>query len=259
MSYKKIKVLIIVKTYPLPSMSYQEVVCTAGVLEDGSFIRLYPIDYRYMPYWKWYKKYQWIEVEVARHNKDPRKESFRPRLDSIRPLGKPLSTQRGKWTERKKYVLAQGSNTMEELRQKQENDKTSLGIVKPKQVKDFIIEPDDEDWKPGFKRVFQQNRLFGPDQKPLEKIPFKFSYVFTCDNPDCQDHKMMIEDWEAGELYRNMRNKFGDPEVAAQKVKQKFLDQMCAPNIDTHFFVGTVLEHGTWIVLGVFWPKKQTD
>jgi hypothetical protein len=31
---------------------------------------------------------------------------------------------------------------------------------------------------------------------------------------------------------------------------------MCASNIDTHFFVGTVLSHGTWVILGVFWPKK---
>ncbi len=44
--------------------------------------------------------------------------------------------------------------------------------------------------------------------------------------------------------------------MAAQKVKQKYYDAMCAPNIDTHVFVGTVLAHGTWVVLGVFWPKK---
>jgi hypothetical protein len=63
--------LITVKTYPHPSKSHLELVCTAGVLEDGSLIRLYPIDYRYMPYWKWYRKYQWIEVEVTKNEKTP--------------------------------------------------------------------------------------------------------------------------------------------------------------------------------------------
>jgi len=67
---------------------------------------------------------------------------------------------------------------------------------------------------------------------------------------------MMIEDWEVGRLYLNMRDKYGSREIAIQKVKQKFFDQMCAPKMDTHFFVGSVLQYGTWIILGVFWPKK---
>ncbi|OGP59018.1 MAG: hypothetical protein A2V67_08405 [Deltaproteobacteria bacterium RBG_13_61_14] len=256
MNYEKRKVLITVKTYPLPSKSYQELVCTAGVLENGDWIRLYPIDYRYQPYCQWYKKYQWIELEVVKHPNDPRKESFRPKVDTIQPLAR-LDTKRN-WAERRKYVLAKGTHTMEELWKKQEADKTSLGIVRPKYVQDFRIEPVEPDWKPQWKTVFQQQRLFGPDQKPLEKIPFKFSYVFTCDNPECQGHTMMIEDWELGQLYRQMRDKFSDPNIAAQKVRQKYYDEMCDSGKDTHFFVGTLFQHPTsWIVLGVFWPKKR--
>jgi hypothetical protein len=66
----------------------------------------------------------------------------------------------------------------------------------------------------------------------------------------------MIEDWELGALYLAMLDKYKDPAVAVKKVKQKFFDQMCAPDVDTHFFVGTVMKYGTWIVLGVFWPKR---
>ena len=40
------KVLITVKTYPSLSAKYGELVCTAGFLEDGSWIRLYPIPFR---------------------------------------------------------------------------------------------------------------------------------------------------------------------------------------------------------------------
>lgn len=42
----KTKVLITVKTYPAISKKYDELVCTAGFREDGSWIRIYPIQFR---------------------------------------------------------------------------------------------------------------------------------------------------------------------------------------------------------------------
>ena len=43
------KVLITVMTYPHPSKSYDELVCTAGITDKGEWVRLYPVDYRYQP------------------------------------------------------------------------------------------------------------------------------------------------------------------------------------------------------------------
>ncbi len=247
------RVLITVKTYPLPSDKYLELVCTAGMLEDGSFIRLYPIDYRYRPYWQWYKKYQWIEIEVEKHDKDRRKESYRPRIESIKTLSSPLDTKNC-WADRRAVVLRQPSTSIEELKERQKADGTSFGVVKPKEVTDLIIEPDDDKWKPAWEADIAQLRMFGPERKPLEKIPYKFKYRFTCDDPRCKGHQMMVEDWEVGALYRNVLSSCGDPERAAQSVRDRFLTTLCGPNIDTHFFVGTVLKYGTWIILGVFWP-----
>lgn len=42
----KTKVLVTVKTYPTLSQKYDELVCTAGFLEDGSWIRVYPVPFR---------------------------------------------------------------------------------------------------------------------------------------------------------------------------------------------------------------------
>lgn len=53
-----------------------------------------------------------------------------------------------------------------------------------------------------------------------------------------------------------MRDEHRDEQAAAAKVKEKFFGQICAPGIDTHLLVGTVLEYGTWMVPGVFWPKE---
>jgi hypothetical protein len=251
---ERMRVLITVKTYPLPSTKYGELVCTAGVREDGSFVRLYPIDYRYREYWEWYEKYQWIEVDVDKHPKDPRPESYRP-VGEIALIGKPIPPA-GTWAERRKYILARGPSVMCELRQRKQSE-VSFAIVKPAEVLDFVAEPTDREWKPEWVANFKQLRLFGPDRKPLEKIPYKFMYKFICGAPGCKGHKMMIEDWEVGMLYRRMRDEHADESVACQKVRQTFFDKICGSDRDTYFFVGTVLQHGTWIICGTFWPKKE--
>ena len=69
---------------------------------------------------------------------------------------------------------------------------------------------------------------------------------------------MMIEDWEVGALFWRLVDQ-GDPsEVAAEKVKRKFLDELCGADKDPHFFVGTILNHPkSWVVIGVFYPKLE--
>ena len=88
---QKLKVLITVKTYPIPSSRYEELVCTAGVTETGDFIRLYPINFRELPFDQQYKKYQWIEIMATKHEgRDARKESYRPDCDTLKIIGKPI-------------------------------------------------------------------------------------------------------------------------------------------------------------------------
>jgi len=74
----KTKVLITVKTYPAISKKYEELVCTAGFLEDGSWIRIYPIQFRKKAYNEQYSKYDWIEADLVKKTSDFRPESFRP-------------------------------------------------------------------------------------------------------------------------------------------------------------------------------------
>lgn len=51
------RVLITVKTYPTLSEKYDELVCTAGFREDGSWIRIYPIPFRKLDYQNQYHKW----------------------------------------------------------------------------------------------------------------------------------------------------------------------------------------------------------
>ncbi|MGI6346487.1 MAG: hypothetical protein ACOX2U_05010 [Limisphaerales bacterium] len=64
---EKKRIYVVVKTYPTISKKYRELVCTAGVLEDGSWIRLYPVAFRTLEAFQKYPKYSWIEVEVERN------------------------------------------------------------------------------------------------------------------------------------------------------------------------------------------------
>lgn len=67
---------------------------------------------------------------------------------------------------------------------------------------------------------------------------------------------MMIEDWELGALYWNCIDRGATQGEACEKVRHKFLDQICGAERDAHFYVGTILAYPkTWVVIGVFWPK----
>lgn len=261
---EKLKVLITVKTYPIPSKKYDELVCTAGVTETGEFIRLYPINFRDLPYTQQYKKYQWIEVLAEKHQgRDVRKESYRPDSDSIRPIGEPIPSTRDNWSERARYALKKKARSMEDLYDQQATDRTSLGIFKPKKVNDLVITPDDSEWPAKFLHALKQQRLFEYRQKtlvPPRKVPFKFHYCFECDDPRCKgNHRMMIEDWEVGALFWKMVDKGCSHKEASQKVRDKFLGDLCGHDKDTHFYVGTILSYPkTWVVIGVFYPKMKS-
>jgi len=100
------KILITVKTYPTISTKYDELVCTAGFREDGSWIRLYPIQFRKRPYAEQYKKYQWIELDIIKNTKDTRPESFRPvSHDTPIQIVGAIPPDRNTWDERRKIVL----------------------------------------------------------------------------------------------------------------------------------------------------------
>lgn len=74
--------------------------------------------------------------------------------------------------------------------------------------------------------------------------------------------KLMIEDWELGQLFRSCRDQAnGDEEVACRKVKEKYFDYMCKER-DLYFFLGTTKEfhnvgQNPFIIIGTFYPPKS--
>jgi hypothetical protein len=264
------KVLITVKTYPTLSTKYEELVCTAGFREDGSWIRIYPVQYRQRPYAQQYKKYQWIEIDLVKNEKDFRPESFRPLshereiklLSDVPPDG-------DAWHDRRKLVLGKVYYNLEELiaEAKDKSLLTSLAVFKPSIIKDFVIENAEREWSKEKLASLQQLNLFASatDDKSevVKKLPYKFSYRFE-DNKG-KSSTLMIEDWEIGALYWNLIAQHeGDEMKAVAGVRAKYFDDF-AKTKELHLFLGTTFEFhlknapNPFVIIGTFHPKKITQ
>src|SRR5258708_32716516 len=96
------KALIVVRTYPTPARTGAEVSCTAAITEDGEWLRLFPVPWRYLPNDQRFRKYQWIEVSVTKAS-DQRPESYKLKQDGIRIISD-LPSQ-NEWRARKDIVF----------------------------------------------------------------------------------------------------------------------------------------------------------
>ncbi len=263
----KARVLITVKTYPLPSRSYTELVCTAGLLDGEKWIRMYPIPYRFLQDQQKYPKYSWVELNLTRNTSDFRPESYSPKLGVDEPINvfEHIGTA-NEWAARKSYVLKEVFTSMSELIElaKDSNQRKSLATLKPSRIVDFVIEEDEREWKQEWQDQLKQFNMFElPTQhgqkKVVKKLPYKFSYRFFSEG-DKEPRKMMIEDWEIGALFwKCLYQKDGDEQAALDLVKQKYLEEFAGK--DLYLFVGTTkLFHNVapnpFVIIGVFYPPK---
>jgi hypothetical protein len=156
------KVLIAVKTYPTLSAKYDELVCTAGFREDGTWIRIYPVPFRKKSYNEQYKKYDWIELDLVKNEGDFRPESYRPHShESEINIAGHIDTS-GNWSERKKLVLGKVYYNLTELISEAKNKDicTSLAVFKPTKIIDFKAESVDREWDKDKLARLRQLNLF---------------------------------------------------------------------------------------------------
>ncbi|MBI9038853.1 MAG: hypothetical protein JEY97_12020 [Bacteroidales bacterium] len=259
------KVLIAVKTYPTISKKYEELVCTAGFREDGTWIRIYPIQFRKKSYQEQYSKYEWIELDLVKNTSDVRPESYRPVSHDtpIKTIGK-IKADGNTWDERRKYVLNKVYTNLSLLIEEAKNKDicTSLAVFKPSKIIDFIWEEVEREWSKDKLAQFQQFNLFQKvtDKKfeVVRKLPYKFSFFY--EDKEGKRSKTMIEDWETGELFWNcLRHSNGNERKACEDVRKKYFDDF-AKTKDLHFFLGTsqvyhFIGKNPFLILGTFHPK----
>jgi len=264
------RIYIVVKTYPTISEKYAELVCTAGVLEDGNWIRLYPVPFRKLGNDQRYPKFSWIELEIEKNPSDFRPESFRPvNLDDMIIHEEPKKSKTD-WIKRKEIIFRNKKiyTNLEELIDDAKTKKTSLAIFKPTKIIDFTHEKTDREWDKRTIKILEakalQPSLFEEAKFELDlvqKIPYKFRYKYL-DDSGRQSH-MMVEDWETGMLYLNCLARVDRNEkLAIDKVKQKYMDEFSKKDI--HFFLGTTLQHhniapNPFMIIGVLPLPKMAE
>lgn len=273
----KTKVLITVMTYPSLSKKHLETVCTAGLKEDGSWIRIYPVPHRLLsskygkePYHKW----QWIEADLEKSSLDDRPESFHIRdINSLRICGEDILGKHGKrinWNLRRQTLLHQKMrifDNMDELLVLTKRNELSLAVFKPRSVKSVEFERKDikEEKIAEIKgkiesennqlSLFDNVKALEASFKLAEQIPYNFKYVFT--SADGKDRELTITDWELGNLYRKCRDNHNEIK-ACQLVQEKYMS--LANSRDLYLLLGTQFEWhkkkaiDPYIIVGVFAP-----
>lgn len=267
------KVLLTVTTYPLPSRSYDELVCTAGLLENGEWIRIYPVPLSFLLGQRKSGKmqsfkYTWIEIDLKQRTDDFRPESYSPihyDFSDIKILHK-VDTKNN-WSLRKEICLKNVFTNLSQLIDaSKEPTNKSLAIFKPTSIEKLEIEADDPEWKNEWKELQKQGDLFSQDKSPeilIPKLPFKFYYRFKDDAG--KSSRLMIEDWEIGALYWNcLKAAGGNKEEALKKVRQRYENEFINKK-DLHFFLGTTRQwhmrraKNPFVIIGVFYPKKESQ
>lgn len=258
------RVLITVKTYPTLSRKYGETVCTAGVRDDGSWVRIYPVPFRRLDEAEQYRKFDWLECDLIRNRSDPRPESRNPAdPKQLRPVGHVDTASN--WRERRRLLLqtAKVYTRLQALIDGAKANELSLAVFKPTRIKGFVWETEEREWDSGkvaeIRNRTQQMELFADETwrqtfKVIPKLPYSFSYRF--EDADGRDSEMQVLDWEAGALYWNcLRDSNGDENTALEKVRAKYLDEF--RDKDLHFFLGTTQQFhffapNPWVIIGVF-------
>ncbi|RCX08639.1 hypothetical protein [Extensimonas vulgaris] len=258
------RILILAKTYPSPSAQYVETSCVAGISQDGSMRRLYPVPFRMIEEGQQFKKWQWIEVRVEKANKDHRPESHKLYVDTI-TCGDVIDTKK-EWASRWEWLdKIPAFDSFDAIESGRLGDGLSIALLRPKRLLGLeITKARNQDWteeeREKLMREQMQGDLFSEAEakrqvKELRKVPFDFYYRYVCDTREGEkEHKHKIVDWEAGALFWNCRRDHGVDWEAPFRAK---LEGQLGGK-DLMFLMGN--QHrfqDQWLIISLIYPPKR--
>ncbi|CAN5299197.1 hypothetical protein BH10PSE16_BH10PSE16_01210 [soil metagenome] len=264
MASKVEKILILAKTYPSPSAQYVETSCVAGINQDGSMRRLYPVPFRMIEEGQQFKKWQWINVRVEKANKDHRPESHKLYVDTI-TCGNRIDHKK-EWTARWEWLDKLPTfESLDAVNAARLSDGLSIALLRPKRLLGLdITKARNQKWteeeQEKLLRQQMQDDLFSESEatqqvKELRKVPFDFHYRYVCDTPEGEkEYKHKIVDWEAGALYWNCERDHGVGWEAPFRAK---LEGQLGGK-DLMFLMGN--QHrfqDQWLIISLIYPPKR--
>lgn len=259
------RILILAKTYPSPSAKHVETSCVAGICQDGSMRRLYPVPFRMIEQDQQFKKWQWIEVGVEKAPADHRPESHKVDIGSLKTEEE--VTTKKEWAGRREWIDKMPTfSSFDEIEHTRKDDGLSIALLCPKRVLGLEIkDARSKDWtdeeKEKLMRAQMQGDLFSEAQakqqvRELRKVPFDFYYSYVYDTPEGEkERKHKIVDWEAGALFWKMYQEHGSTGWK-EKFRAKLEDDLISK--DLMFLMGN--QHrfqDQWLIISLVYPPKR--
>ncbi len=158
-------------------------------------------------------------------------------------------------------------DSQEELVEREKADKTSIGIVEPKEIMKVSIKNRTPEEKAEFERKFadllrenefkrsQQTLWEGdytvPELKTLPFVENRLQLNWRCHGPTCNTHTTQVMDWGVIELQRK---------VGMEKARDR-LEEICDLNsYALRFFMGNIKSHPErFTIVGLWHPKRAAD
>jgi hypothetical protein len=261
---ERARVLITVKASPQPSAKYGDTVCVAGLridVEPHTWVRLYPVPFRWLESSSQFSKYDVIDLQMNRRRQDSRSESYVPDTQSIEVV-----QHLDDWSDRGPYMNTLSTTTTCRLMRDAERDHAapSLGMVHVKKLLGFELE-DHPGWTPSEEAKIAQAMmtseldLFGTNAQParLRSPRLKLRYRYLCEEAGCLGHQGLNLDWELTALQNRHR---GEPISRLREiVEDRFVRMMFEERRLTSFFMGNfeaAIKRSKFSVLGTYYPPR---
>ncbi len=258
------RILILAKTYPSPSAKHVETSCVAGISQDGSMRRLYPVPFRMIEEGQKFKKWQWIDARIEKASKDHRPESHKLYVDTI-SCGEVIESKNA-WADRWEWLDKIPSfHNFDEIEATRLADGLSLALLRPKRLLGLnITKARNPDWTDEEREKLMQEQMQGKlfseaearqQVKQLRKVPFDFHYRYLCDTQEGEkEHRHKLVDWEAGALFWNCQRSHGNGWEAPFRAKLE--DDLGGQ--DLMFLMGN--QHrfqDQWLIVSLFYPPRR--
>lgn len=255
-SWRTEKLLWWGKTYPDLSRKYTETVCSGAVfLDRPGLLRIYPVDYRYLPESNQPKKWSIITAQI-KPGVDGRPESYRINAESIRVIDQ-IGTDNG-WELRRKLMFRKEHmvNGIEDMERRQELNGQSIGIT-PVEVVDVKLErltaEERKEHRKKYEEITSQQVLWPAGTKPMPAPQYKPRFFFRTPGDTQVRHRVCL-DWEVIQGAHRFRDE-ADPEKA---FKDFLFTRYLTEDHEPHMILGNLARfRHTFIIVGLMYPKKQ--
>jgi hypothetical protein len=233
---------IIVKAAPRSSQKFGETVCIAGINSNGSWVRLYPVSFRYLGVPQRFSRWDLIEYRWRRPTatSDIRDESRRVDPDSIQIIGELHKSERNSFLNR---VAVSG------LKREREYGR-SLALLKMEFI-DFMHRKKSSEDLAKEALIYSQLRaqsdmLVSEEIIPREPCPYSFVYRYRDDDGE---HEGTCQDWETEATFFRRRAET-NTESALEWMLMKFGEEY--PKLGMALAMGTHrYRSDQWLINGV--------